>query len=120
MIYVNSLIKEMLSGDTRLNQPELVQYLTTVVEQVSEDAAIGGAMALANRPDFTQLLGTIEVPTLVYTGVEDTVYPFPISQMMAEAIPNSTLAMIPGASHAAIFEAPEESTQAILDWASGI
>lgn len=120
MAYVNNLIKEMLSGDTRLNQPEQAQYLATVVQQASVESAIGGATALANRPDYTDLLGQIEVPTLVYTGIEDTVYPFPVSQMLAEAIPNSTLATIPGASHAAIFEAPDESNQAILDWARQI
>lgn len=119
-VYINNLIKDMLSGDTRVNQPELVQYLTTVVEQVSEESAIGGAMALASRPDYTDLLGQIEVPALVYVGVADSIYPVPISQMIADAIPDSTLVTIPGASHAAIFEAPEESTQAILDWASGI
>lgn len=117
MTYVNNLIKEMLSGDTRLNHPEQAQYLGTVVQQASVEAAIGGALALANRPDYTDLLGQIEVPTLVYTGIEDTVYPFSISQMLTEAIPTSTLVTIPGASHAAIFEAPDASNQAILDWA---
>ncbi|MGI8644654.1 MAG: alpha/beta fold hydrolase [Thermomicrobiales bacterium] len=120
MIYVNALIKDMLSGDTRLNHPEQVTYLTEVVKQASVDGAIGGARALAGRPDNTGLLGQINVPTLVFVGVEDTIYPVSISQMMAKAIPNSQLAMIPGAAHAAIFEAPDQSTQAILDWAAGI
>lgn len=116
--YVNFLIKEMLSGDTRVNQPELVQYLSTVVEQASVDAAIGGAIALATRPDYTDLLGQIEVPTLVYVGVEDTVYPVAISRSMAEAIPNSTLVTISDAAHAAVFEAPERTNEEILNWAN--
>lgn len=120
MTYINNLIKEMLSGDTRANQPALVNYLTTVIKLASVDAAIGGALALATRPDYMGLLSQIRVPTLVYVGVEDTVYPVPISQMMAQAIPNSTLVTIPGASHAAVFEAPERTNEAILNWANSI
>lgn len=118
--YVNALIKDMLSGDTRVNVPEQVNFLSAVVQQASRDGAIGGAMALANRPDSTQLLAGIQVPTLVFVGVEDTIYPVAISQMMQQAIPNSTLATIPGAAHAAVFEAPERTNQAVLEWAAGI
>lgn len=118
--YVNFLMKNMHSGDTRVNQPELVDHLTGVIMAASVDAAIGGAQALATRPDYTALLGQIRVPTLVYVGVEDTVYPVAISQMMSQAIPTAELATIPDAAHAAIFEAPERSNQAILDWAAGI
>ena len=110
----------MLSGDTRMNQPELVQYLSTVVEQASVEAAIGGALALANRPDYTDLLGQIEVPTLVYVDVEDTAYPVAASRSMAEAIPNSTIVTISDAAHAAVFEAPERTNEEILTWASGL
>ena len=114
------LIKDMLSGDTRVQQPDLVGFLTAVINQASLDAAVGGARALATRPDFRPLLPQIQVPTLVYVGVEDTIYPVAIAQMMADAIPDSTLVTIPGAAHAAIFEAPERSVRAILNWAGGI
>lgn len=111
---VPGLIKEMLTGETRLRQPQLVTYLETVVKQASVDAAVGGAMALATRPDYTQLLGSIRVPTLVMVGVEDSVYPVEIARMMSETIPSSRLALIPGAAHAAIFEEPRRATDAIL------
>jgi pimeloyl-ACP methyl ester carboxylesterase len=40
--------------------------------------------------------------------------------MRNQAIPNSTLVTIPGAAHAAVFEAPERTNEAILNWANGI
>ncbi len=118
--YINFLIKDMLSGDTRVNQPELVNYLTQIIKQASVDAAVGGAQALTTRPDYTDLLSQIQVPTLVYVGVEDTIYPVAISKMMAEAIPSAQLVTILDAAHAAIFEAPERSNEAILEWAAGL
>lgn len=118
--YVDSLIKNMLSGDTRVNQPQMVDYLTTVVKAASVDAAIGGAMALANRPDSRPLLSQISVPTMVYVGVEDTIYPVPIAKMMSQSIPNAKLVTIPGAAHAAVFEAPDRTNDAIMDWVDSI
>ncbi len=117
---VDPLIKNMLSGDTRTKHKDEVMYLGNVIKECSPDAAIGGAMTLANRPDSTQLLGQIKVPTMVYVGVEDTIYPVKIAMMMKNAIPNSTLVTIPGAAHAAVFEAPERTNQAFIDWASKI
>jgi pimeloyl-ACP methyl ester carboxylesterase len=118
--YFANLMKNMLTGKTRMEQPEQVTYLTEVMQAASVDAAIGGAQALATRPDSTAALSQITVPTLVFVGLEDTIYPFEIAKMMQQAIPNSTLSIISGAAHAAIFEVPDASAQAILDWANGI
>ncbi len=117
---VGPLIKDMLSGDTRTKRMDEVTYLGNVIKECSVDAAVGGAKALANRSDATALLGQIKVPTLVYVGVEDSIYPVKIAMMMKNAIPNSTLVTIPGAAHAAVFEAPERTNQAFIDWASKI
>lgn len=38
---------------------EQVDFLTQVIEQCSQDGAIGGAKALAGRPDSTDLLSQI-------------------------------------------------------------
>lgn len=117
---VDPLMKDMLTGQTRVNQPEMVNFLGTVIKQASQDAAVGGAQALAGRPDSTSLLGQIKVPTLVYVGVEDTIYPVKVAQMMSQAIQGSKLVTIPGAAHAAPFEAPDATNRAILDWATQI
>lgn len=113
------LLPIMLTGDTRMQQPALVQYLTTVIKAASTDAAVGGALALATRADYTALLGKITVPTLILVGQEDPLYPYEISQMMQQKIPNSTLTIIPGGAHATIFEVPQLASKAILDWAAG-
>ncbi len=110
------LMPNMLTGETRMQMPAQVDYLTVAMEQASLDGAIGGAKVLANRPDSTQTLAEMSVPVLVLVGRTDPVYAFEISQAMADATQTGTLAVIDGASHAAIFEKPEESAQAILDW----
>jgi pimeloyl-ACP methyl ester carboxylesterase len=114
---IKTLMPDMLTGQTRMQQKPVVDYLETVMKQASKEGAIGGAVALAERPDASSMLGQIKVPTLIMVGLADAVYSFEISHRMHEAIPNSKLAIIPGASHAAVFEAPGHAAAAISDWA---
>ena len=110
------LLPYMLSGDTRLNEEAQADYLSAIMQQCSRDAALGGAKALAERPDRMGMLSSIKVPTLIIVGMEDQVYPIEIAKMMQGAIPNAKLHIVPGAAHAAIFEAPDNAAQAISNW----
>ncbi|GMA17071.1 alpha/beta hydrolase (plasmid) [Deinococcus metallilatus] len=111
------LLKDMLTGQTRLNRPGDTQFLTNIVKQASVAADVAGAKALANRPDSLPTLGTIKVPTLILEGLEDTVYPPLFSMKMQQNIAGSKLVIIPGAAHAAIFEKAAAANQAIINWA---
>ena len=115
------LMPNMLTGETRLVEaPATADYLAAAMEQASLDGALGGARVLASRPDSTDVIEGLDVPLLVLVGREDTVYPVAISQAMADLAPEAEVAVIPSASHAAIFERPEESAQAILDFVEGL
>lgn len=116
----SALVAEMLTGESRRSDQELVGTLEAMVKAASVNGAVGGGEALAKRPDNTELLSEIEVPVLILVGIEDTVTPVALSEEMKEAIPNATLKIIDGASHASIIEKPREANRAILDWAETI
>ena len=103
-----------------MNNPELVEYLGSFMEQASQEAAIAGANALETRPDSAATLSEITVPTLILTGEEESLYPYEIAQSMNEGILNSELVVLPGAAHAAVIEAADEANAAILKWAGGL
>ena len=109
---------QLLTGVTRALDSAKSTTMMNILAEASVNGVLGGGQALATRPDYTGLLGSIAVPTLVVIGLEDPVYAFPVSQMTKAAIPNAQLAVILGASHASIFERPGLANQAILDWAS--
>lgn len=117
---VDFLMPDMLTATTRMENPELVTYLGSLMEAASQDAAIAGAKALANRPDSAATLGAITVPTLILTGHEDSLYPYEIAQSMHEGILNSELVLLPASAHASIIEAADEANAAILEWAGGL
>lgn len=110
------LLPNMLTGATRAAKPDDVAYLTAVMEQASPEGALGGTKVLAGRPDSVETLASMTIPVLVLVGEEDPVYAVEVSKEMAAGTQNGTLVTIPGASHAAIFEKPEDSAKAILDW----
>lgn len=114
------LMPQMLTGETRATMPDQVEYLTGVMEQASTEAALGGAKALETRPDLRPELEVIEVPTLVLVGRADPVYAYEVSRGMVDAIgANAEIAIIDGASHAAVFERPVEAAAAIERFLSG-
>ena len=110
----------MVTGASVAKQPELQTELTAIVSAAMPAGVAGGGNALATRPDFTAMLGSITVPALVVVGQDDPVYPLAVSQALAAAIPGSTLAVIPNANHASMFQSPGATNAAINAWIATI
>ena len=115
---VATIAPEMLTGTGRLGSPALAAEMSDILAEGSVAGVVGGAAALAGRPDFTTMLHAITVPTLVLVGVDDPIYSFEISTMTHNAIPFSKLVIVPQAEHASIFEQPVVTDAAIAQWAA--
>jgi pimeloyl-ACP methyl ester carboxylesterase len=74
---------------------------------------------MAARPDSIATLKTINVPTLVVMGEEDTLVPIADGELMRQHIPNSRLAVIPKAGHFAIWEQSETVGKLIRQFVDG-
>ena len=72
--------------------------------------------ALATRRDQTHTLRSIEVPTLVLCGCDDTLCPVERHQLMHELIPNSELVIVSNAGHLPTLENPVETNQFLGEW----
>jgi pimeloyl-ACP methyl ester carboxylesterase len=70
--------------------------------------------ALTRRPSIVRELGGVRCPALVIVGEEDASLPPPKSREIADALPNASLVVIPGAGHLSALEKPEEVTDAML------
>jgi pimeloyl-ACP methyl ester carboxylesterase len=64
------------------------------------------ARAMRDRADATDVLPTIDVPTLVVCGAEDVMTPPEGMQRLAAAIPGARFALVPRAGHLAPMEEP--------------
>jgi len=114
---VDILMPRMLTGQSRMTMPNQVMHLGSLVKQASLNGAVGGATALANRPDANPILPTIRVPTLYLFGAEDNLTPAEVAMKMQMHTPGSRLVLIHGAGHAATFEKASAAARAMNDFA---
>jgi 3-oxoadipate enol-lactonase len=99
----------------RKGSPHWDPLLKMIRGQAPEGVA-QGSIAMAHRPDSRPDLATIDIPTAVVVGEDDTITPLEMSQAMREAIPGATLSIIPSAGHIANIEAPTAFDAALRAW----
>ncbi len=75
---------------------------------------------LLDRDDITDRLGEIAAPSLVIHGDADAAIPLELGRLLADNIPEASLAVMPGGTHAANLTNPEECTAAIRSFLDGL
>src|ERR1700722_10222499 len=104
----------MMAGGSRT--VDLMPRLVAMVERSTPDSYAGQINALLNRPEALSILPTINVPTLLLSGSEDTWSPVSQHETMRRRIPHATLFEIHGAGHMAPFERPDAVALALREW----
>jgi pimeloyl-ACP methyl ester carboxylesterase len=104
----------------RLTDEELVESILQMFERRTPDLFALQIKALLERPDATSVLATLELPTLVLCGREDTWAPPSRHDVMAKMIRHSTLEVIPDCGHMSTLERPQAVNQAFRRWLQSI
>jgi pimeloyl-ACP methyl ester carboxylesterase len=86
-------------------EPATFERVRSMIADQSADAIAAAALGMADRPDRTGELASIEVPTLVITSDGDRLIPAAVTAPMAQAIPGAELLTIAGAGHLSNLEA---------------
>jgi pimeloyl-ACP methyl ester carboxylesterase len=88
-----------------------------MIESTSPQGVINTLHALANRPDSTDTLATITVPTLVMVGEHDKLTTLDDARYMHQRLRHSApLAVIPDAAHVSALENGAAFNRALLDF----
>lgn len=95
-------------------QPDVVQAVRAVVERTSPAGIAAAQRGMAARPDVTDILPHITVPTLVLVGAEDAISPPAEMQEIADAIPAAEYVVIPAAGHMTTMENPDAVSAALI------
>ena len=114
------MIPKLLSPATVQMKLELVRRVRTMIEGNQISGIAGDLMAMAERPDSTPLLQQITCPTQVIVGELDLPTPPSDAKLMADRIPNASLAVIPGAAHLSNLEQPDLFNDIVRTFASKI
>jgi len=96
-----------LRGLVHESAPEDVRReLVEMTVRVGAQAYVRQNLAVTVRPDLRPVLPTIEVPTQVIVGAEDTMTPLEMTQEIHAAIPGAELHVIPACGHLPPIEKP--------------
>ncbi|MCC6931024.1 MAG: alpha/beta fold hydrolase [Gemmatimonadaceae bacterium] len=102
----DAMITGMVGKRTREKCPEVVDDVHRMLESAPVEGVIGALQALRDRPDSTSTLGTIDVPTLIVVGEDDTLTPPSEAMLLHAGIRGSSLEVIAGAGHVSNVERP--------------
>jgi pimeloyl-ACP methyl ester carboxylesterase len=106
----------LVGATTRARNPQLVTRLHQMIGAASVDGIVGASQAMMARPDSTPLLATIDVPTLIIVGAEDTLAPPSEAEALHAGVRDSRLEVIPGAGHVCSIERPAAFNQVVTEF----
>src|SRR5919107_975709 len=109
-------MERLLAPGTLENDEDVVETVRSMILESSPDGVVAALGAMRERPDSTNLLSEINVPTLVLGGAEDALSTPEVMGEMAGKIPNSRHLTLEGAGHLSNPEAPKEFNAALKDF----
>ena len=100
----------------RLQDATLIGAIVDMFARKNPDVFERQIRALLQRPDATEVLRAIRVPTLVLCGRQDSWAPVPQHEAMHALIPGAVFKVIEDAGHMAPMERPQAVAEALLRW----
>jgi 3-oxoadipate enol-lactonase len=102
----NAQISGLMGKTTRDRRPDIYDAVHRMASQAPEAGVIGALEAMIERPDSTDTLATIDVPTLIVVGEEDVLTPPKEGRKLHAAIAGSRIEVLKEAGHLSTVERP--------------
>jgi pimeloyl-ACP methyl ester carboxylesterase len=93
--------------------PDLRERVMGIVADQPAGSIAAASLGMAERPDSTPDLASIDVPTAVLTSSADALIPQEMSTPLASAIPGAELTVLEGAGHMSGLEDPDGFNRAV-------
>jgi len=107
----------LFSEQFRRRSPDLARrYLGLLAQHRTSARGLVSHLTASTYHDTRSRLGRIAAPTLVLHGALDALTPVANAHLLADAIPDATLAVLPGAGHGYLLEQPEQSHRVFDRW----
>lgn len=107
---------QAMIGKSNQDNVKLKKQFFDIVAKNSEEGISAGLVALATRTDSTELLASIDVPTLIIASSEDRVTTIGDAEVLNRGIKKSKLEIIKNAGHLSNLENPAEFDRVVSDF----
>ncbi len=104
----DNMLQRAFSADSLTRIPGAVEFVRERIMLTSPEGIAAALRGLAERPDSSELLSRLSVPTLAIASSDDVITPASEMREMASAIANSEFIVLPGVGHLSALEAPVE------------
>jgi 3-oxoadipate enol-lactonase len=106
--FFEGMLPKLLAETTRRSRPDLVDGALRMMRKMSPDDVAAVQRGMAVRPDSIPTAQTINVPTLIITGDEDTATGVPEAEVMKQNIRGSEMKVVGKAGHYSPWEQAQE------------
>jgi len=113
---VQKVLSGLLGKTSLRTRPKLIERVQEIGGSQSQQAILDALAALRDRPDATQWLANITIPTLLIFGNEDALAPSHVIKTLTTGLPYATLVKLPQAGHFSALEQPEIFNDALEDF----
>ena len=113
---IERLLPRLLAPATQATQPEVAAQVHEMARRWSLPGLVGALRVLRDRPDSTETLRGVRVPTLVLVGSEDEIAPPDTARAMAQLVPDAQCHVVPAAGHIAPLEQPLATSRLLADF----
>jgi 3-oxoadipate enol-lactonase len=117
---ITEMLPKLLAPARYDRDPQLVASVRSMISAAPVPGIIGALMALAERPDSSDLLRRIQIPSLVIVGADDVLTTTADAERMAKGIAGAELVVIPEAGHLSNLEQPDQFTAALEGFAQKV
>ncbi|MGH9496719.1 MAG: alpha/beta fold hydrolase [Candidatus Sulfotelmatobacter sp.] len=118
--FFEGMVQKVLGRTTREARPDIAAAALRMMNKMSPQDVAQVQRGMAERPDSVEALRTINVPTLLITGDEDSVTGVNEAELMHRHISGSRMIVIPKAGHYSPFEQPESVGRVLRQFLDGV
>lgn len=112
----DAMLPKLLAPDTKNRHPEIVEAVRAMVAAARPAGVAAAQRGMAARPDSSELLPRINVPTLVVVGEHDAISTVDEMRRIAEAIPRAKFHVVSAAGHLSPLENPTAFNDALRNF----
>lgn len=112
----SAMLPNLFSPVTGDRDQSVIDELRQTIAATSPQGIAAASLGMAERPDVTSLLPSIETPTLLIVGEDDGISTPKEMKTIADAMPNARLEVIPEAGHMSPLENPRPVNEAIREF----
>jgi len=118
--FVDLMIPKLLGQTVREARPDRVREIRDMILKMSPQDIAQVQRGMAERPDSISTLKTIQIPTLLLMGEEDSLIPISDGELMRQHIRGSRLMVIPKAGHYACWEEAAQAGRLLRQFADSL